>query len=109
MTLGPGGLVCPTAAKKCEVKLERLSPSAAGSTTDLGKFKRPLSAADDDLRPPVKLKVKINGVNGNIKSEVTTANSNKVRNYAAQQAPLPSQRSTNTARGGAMSQPPVRY
>lgn len=48
------GLVCQTA--KCEVKLERLSANQQQDCSS--KFKRP---HEDDLRPPVKLKVKING------------------------------------------------
>ena len=70
-----GTSVCSTAAKKCEVKLERLSSTQPttpsnmmnnNSTTDSSKFKRPLSSIkdqlhDDDLRPPVKLKVRIGG------------------------------------------------
>ena len=74
-----GGVVCQTAAKKCEVKLERLttstvngnssssnsnnsnnSTSSMSNNTDSSKFKRPLSSSsikndhDDDLRPPGK-------------------------------------------------------
>jgi hypothetical protein len=79
-----GVVICQTAAKKCEVKLERLSTAstAASSSTSSAnkntsnKFKRPRPSVtaeiikkedfdeDDDLRPPVKLKVKIgNGTN----------------------------------------------
>ena len=72
-----GGVVCQTAAKKCEVKLERLATSTVNgnssssnsnnsnnstmsNNTDSSKFKRPLSSSsikndhDDDLRPPGK-------------------------------------------------------
>ena len=76
MGIMTGGVVCPTAAKKCEVKLERLSPSASGAAAmDSNKFKRPLSSikssedgkdSDPDLRPPVKLKVRLNSKNASV-------------------------------------------
>lgn len=68
VSTGAAAAVCPTVAgKKCEVKLERLpTPAAAAasaSISDSSKFKRPISSiksdAVDDLRPPVKLKVKM--------------------------------------------------
>ena len=83
MGIMTGGVVCPTAAKKCEVKLERL-PTANGSNSattasnsisvDSNKFKRPLSSSikqedskdPDDLRPPVKLKVRLSSNNASV-------------------------------------------
>ena len=66
--------------KKCEVKLERLNPENTKQSTT---FKRPLASDQDhDLRPPVKLKVKI-GTQGqpNVVKEtnknITTATSNQ--------------------------------
>ena len=54
------------------------------NNTDSSKFKRPLSSSsikndpDDDLRPPVKLKVKIGG---NVVVQPQTANTEKLVSF----------------------------
>jgi len=115
-----GGVVCQTAAKKCEVKLERLATSTVNgnssssnsnnsnnstmsNNTDSSKFKRPLSSSsikndhDDDLRPPVKLKVKIGG-NGRSGSPcLVVPPQSAISKYANTEKKLPPPTTRNTA------------
>ena len=128
MGIMTGGVVCPTAAKKCEVKLERLSPSASGAAAaamDSNKFKRPLSSikssedgkdSDPDLRPPVKLKVRLNSKNASVvkpssqskasasdsatKVEANSSNNNNNVNSSRLPIKKSAQISKYTARGG---------
>ena len=94
MGIMTGGVVCPTAAKKCEVKLERISTTASTAalnsnsttaTVDGNKFKRPLSSIKqedskdpDDLRPPVKLKVRLGSNNTTMVKAVDAIDENEI-------------------------------
>ncbi len=117
---GPANNVARAASKKCEVKLERLnhdnSCSSSVSSSDCSKFKRPFDndSNNDDLRPPVKLKVKINGnhigaaqstnASNSSTSNNNLTNSNTVksqrRNYKDAAQSHQAARNPNTARGG---------